>query len=347
MAEKRKREPEDTFSDISSVTQPSSNAKIQGAITDLSSMKKGKMCEYFAGKLADETGNIRIHGFDSSVRQKLYGFQQAQCPVALSGCEIQQSKLRDELEVKVCHYSGIQKADKEVDISTVVNTSPTELAAITKLKVNSRVTVEIKVIGIKDPSETGEGQKIQDTYVADKTGQCRVTMWEDKVGKVEMGKSYRFCGFLVREFRGEKHITTPKEGSCIEVIDDIPNFPIAGLPESKNVTIIGVKEVNRYRSCFECGSRVTVHEGEDDIGHCSKCKMTQRLSETRYVIMAKFIVKTMDGEKIPVCAFGKTLMDIMETNEDVTAELLIKSKPFTMQHTDGTIFYVSHSNTTL
>ena len=100
MAEKRKREPEEIFSDISSVTQPSSNAKIQGAITDLSPMKKGKMCEYFDGKLADETGNIRIHGFDSSVRQKLYGFQQAQCPVALSGCEIQQSKLRDEFGSK-------------------------------------------------------------------------------------------------------------------------------------------------------------------------------------------------------------------------------------------------------
>ena len=79
---------------------------------------------------------------------------------------------------------------------------------ITTLKDYTKLTVEVKVVGVEHPTEIGEGRKKQDIFVADKTYQSRMTIWEDNIGKVEKGKSYRFCGILVREFRGEKYITT-------------------------------------------------------------------------------------------------------------------------------------------
>ena len=53
MALKRKHQNEDEFDNIYSVDQPSSSATIQGKVTSLSPIKKGKTCQYFDGELAD------------------------------------------------------------------------------------------------------------------------------------------------------------------------------------------------------------------------------------------------------------------------------------------------------
>ena len=46
-------------------------------------------------------------------------------------------------------------------------------------------------------------------------------MWEEVIGKVVEGKSYRFTGMMVREFKGEKFLSTSKNASKVQEIGDI------------------------------------------------------------------------------------------------------------------------------
>ena len=48
-----------------------------------------------------------------------------------------------------------------------------------------------------------------------------LTLWEEEAGKMDEGGSYKLCGMVVREFRGEKFLPTSKQNSTIEAIDDI------------------------------------------------------------------------------------------------------------------------------
>ena len=128
MALKRKHQNEDEFDDISSVDQPSSSATIQGKVTSLSPMKKGKTCQYFDGELADETAKMRFIGFSSTVRQRLLKFQEKDDPVALSHCQIQQSK---RTELKLNATTEVQKANKEFNIpDDIANDSLIQLSEI-------------------------------------------------------------------------------------------------------------------------------------------------------------------------------------------------------------------------
>ena len=74
MANKRSCEVVE-FDDVSSVVQPSANAKIHGVVTTVSPMKKGKSCGFFDAEICDDKGSMRVFGFDSSVRRRLLEYQ--------------------------------------------------------------------------------------------------------------------------------------------------------------------------------------------------------------------------------------------------------------------------------
>lgn len=65
----------------------------------------------------------------------------------------------------------------------------------------------------------------QDVIVGDSTKSGRVTVWEEEIGKLELGKSYKMEGMMVRSFgRGnnkEMYLSTGKKGSQIEMMEDI------------------------------------------------------------------------------------------------------------------------------
>ena len=57
--------------------------------------------------------------------------------------------------------------------------------------------------------------------VADSSGSIRLTIWEEMIGQVAEGLSYRFTGMMVRMFKGKKFLSMSKTESNIEVISDI------------------------------------------------------------------------------------------------------------------------------
>lgn len=52
--------------------------------------------------------------------------------------------------------------------------------------------------------------KKQDIIVRNNTACTKVTIWEDDIRKMSIGKSYKLTGMWVREFRAMKYSTTAK-----------------------------------------------------------------------------------------------------------------------------------------
>ena len=69
--------------------------------------------------------------------------------------------------------------------------------------------------------------------------------------------------------------------------------------------------------------------------------MLWSLSETKTALTAHFTIKTLSGEKFPVCAFGKSLLNITEKSEELTVRSLIYSRPFTMQQSYSVLCHIS------
>ena len=257
MATKRSREKCDEFDDLSAVTHPSPNAKIQGIITELSPIKKGKTTTYFDGEIADDQSRKRLFGFDKEVRRRLLEHREKNEPVVLSHCEVKQSKFADKLEVLVGKSTAVEKSKKVFHVKKeTADKRIIQLSELEEIPEFTRVTVEVKVEQTDDPMEVAGAKNKQDLWVGDKSGTTRVTLWEDEIGKMEKGKSYRLIGMFPREFKGKKYLSTSRQNTTIEEIDDIGE-----LKAQRTIDGAGEESAEGKRESAGEGRR-TVEQGE-------------------------------------------------------------------------------------
>ena len=118
-----------------------------------------------------------------------------------------------------------------------------------------------------------------------------------------------------------------------------------GMPillQIESAKVVGVTQVDKYMSCIKCPAKI-YPDGEDpDIATCFKCGTTQCITAGNDDMVAHVIVDVGDGIMLSLRVFGKVLQEIAETPiEAVTAQRLLKAKPFTMCHKDGIIQSVS------
>lgn len=212
----------------------------------------------------------------------------------------------------------------------------------------------MKAIREEDIEEVPGGKKIQNIVIADKTATARLTVWEAEIGKIEAGKSYDLTGLVVREFRGRKFLSTSKEKSNIVDAEDIgevadetasDNSPTNMTNPSyswvRNVHVIGVMNVDKYKCCINCSTKLVPDAKDLDLGHCSKCQMVQCLDSGNKGIMAKLMLAS-GGDKHTLYAFGKIVESIADKPADeISITTLLKAKPFKMIHVDGIIQSVS------
>ena len=82
----------DELDKINSISTPRKNAKLQGVISEVSPMKaaaSGKS-NYFVGSIADDTGSMRMVGFDAYKHQEVQASQQE--TILLENCDIKMTK---------------------------------------------------------------------------------------------------------------------------------------------------------------------------------------------------------------------------------------------------------------
>ena len=71
------------------------------------------------------------------------------------------------------------------------------------------------------PKNIPKGYRKQDLKVGDASGTVKFTLWEKEIESMKEGESYRISTAVVKEYNGEKYLSTLKNCSCINPIEDI------------------------------------------------------------------------------------------------------------------------------
>ena len=101
---------------------------------------------------------------------------------------------------------------------------------------------------------------MQEVIIADSSTSSKCTLWEDDIGSLAVGSSYLLKKFHVRDYGSKKFISKAREDSEILAIYDI------GVTASSNehpqpaeihsAKIVGVPQIDTYKSCLRCKGRV-------------------------------------------------------------------------------------------
>lgn len=334
----RKRQLEE-IDQLDQLTQPIANASLHAAVTSLSPVKKGRKSTYFDAKLTDGAGNIRMVGFNSEHQKKLSTFQRQKLPIKLEDCEVRKSRQGYSMEILLKNTTIITESSKDIDTSQEdPDDSPTAitLLQLSDIQLFQKITTSAKVIQVSDTITVTGGKKKQEVTIADDTSTAKVTLWEQYIGILQDGKSYKLNNFVVREYKNIKFLSMPREGSTIteiEDIGDVEEVPLDSdgeerqqLKQLSNAQIIGVPHLDMYKACMRCKARV--EPLTPPLGRCSRpdCLMIQRFDFCKEQLSAKLMFMHGREKEIDTLhAFGKMVEEIADEaeGEQITVEGLL------------------------
>ena len=155
-------------------------------------------------------------------------------------------------------------------------------------------------------------------------------------------------GLMVKEYRGNKSLSTPKDNFCIEKIDEscavIDSYADDEKPLEiqliKGVHVFAIEKLDNYYSCVKCNGKVMPAD-DYEISECPKCGTMQVTTECRQAIVAQLRLKATNGDKICLTAFDEIVVKIAEISADqITKKVLIKAEEFNMKFSNGVIYYI-------
>ncbi|XP_065913327.1 uncharacterized protein [Dysidea avara] len=321
--------------DVSGIKGASIDARIGGVLGDISSMKRGKSASYFDGEISDEQKKIRLYGFDSSVRKRL--FEETGKAVVLGNCEVKKARHGNEYEVLVSKKTTIEKSPRKYDVQKIDDDCNTALSNLSDIPEYTKVTCEGKVIEVDNVVETANGIKLQSVTIADRSGTARIVLWGDDVNMLSSSKCYKFEKVIVKEFHGETQLSVSK--SKIDEIDDIDAVNIREQEKVHTIDeakVLGVQLFEVYKACLNCRSKLP-HGIEGEFDTCSRCGMLQCTDECKTEATAQMMIRSESSSSVVTLkAFGRSLQEI--AGEEVSSPLaLLKATPFSATHQHGVI----------
>lgn len=210
-----------------------------------------------------------------------------------------------------------------------------KLSELPSLTTFLRVMCEVRVVSIgNEKTVNATGLTNQDVMVSDGTGTEKLTVWGSEIGKMKEERCYSLKGVVVKEYYGNKHLSTAKENCKIEEIDRLDGED--GLNHC-NVRVIGVETLTVYSGCMKCEGEVLHDAGDPEIGTCGECGIMQVIGECSTEVTANLIIKSGSG-KLYLRAFGEVVEHIAEkSRSDLTKVSLLKVGQFDMETHDGVI----------
>ena len=119
----RKRQIEE-FDRLDLLTKPIANAKLHGALTSLSWVKKGRSTNYFDGTLYDGYRQVRLVGFLPAQQKKLDGFSTSKKAVAFKN-EVKHSRQGgEEMEIILKTSTEIAESPRSLDPTVFTVSEP-------------------------------------------------------------------------------------------------------------------------------------------------------------------------------------------------------------------------------
>lgn len=84
-----------------------------------------------------------------------------------------------------------------------------------------RVSVEAEVKSLEPArsfNKFGRDLRVANAVVSDDSGEIKLTLWNDDIDKVAVGKKIKITNGYVNEFQGEKQLTSGKFGK-MEIVE--------------------------------------------------------------------------------------------------------------------------------
>ena len=120
------------------------------------------------------------------------------------------------MEILLKSSTTIHKSPKKFDTTVFNFQEDLTLDFLESKDVYDKVSVRMKVLQLLDAVTTPIGKKIQEIIISDGTATSKViTLWDNYVGRLVIGKSYYLRHFNVQEYHSKKFLSTPKEGAII------------------------------------------------------------------------------------------------------------------------------------
>ena len=333
----RKRQLHEVL-DLDGLQEPIANASVEGLITSVSPIKKGKTSNYFDGTVADSTAKVRLVGFTASQQKKVNEYMTQNQPIKIENCEVKRAQRGNKMEVMLKGNTKIGDSPKKFAVSSLQykDDTPTTitLSNLETTNVYERVTVNVKVQTITTPISVPGGKKKQEIYVADSTGVGKVTLWEKDIGQLQESVCYSLKGFMVKEYASSKFLSMSKNGSEVGQIPDIGQVKDVTADNIEENTqlfeaqVIGVVHLQNYKVCLRCKARV--EPATPPLGRCSKpeCAMLQRYDICLQQLSAKLLLLPETGNGVQsLSVFGDLVRNIanIDDSEEVTEEALLNS----------------------
>ena len=141
--------------------------------------------------------------------------------------------------------------------------------------------------------------------------------------------SYTLKSLLVKEFASTKFLSMARDGSEIVSIPDIGEVLSDSDDDQNetitNVQIIGVLQLDSYKSCLRCKARV--ESTTPPLGRCTKsdCAMLQRFDICAPHMSAKLLL--MSGiNTYSLYAYGNIIKELASDNDIIETALLNVAK---------------------
>jgi len=92
---------------------------------------------------------------------------------------------------------------------------------ISELRPRVRVDTTFKVLEKSEPRVTRDGKKVTEALVGDDSGTVLMTLWEESIDEVEVGKTYTLTNGYANLFRGSLRLTIGRMGSIEASEEDV------------------------------------------------------------------------------------------------------------------------------
>ena len=165
-------------------------------------------------------------------------------------------------------------------------------------------TSKIRIVGFdtlqqKELAEFNERQAVQltekrkqDVTISDASGSAKLVLWEEDIDCV---RAYIMKNLIVRVYLDSKYLSKGVSTN-IQQISDIGIVSCTSstgdsaeeICRIQQPTIVGVPELETYRACLKCKSRV--EPVSSMLGSCSNCRMMQRYDVCQEHTAAKVLI---------------------------------------------------------
>ena len=148
----RKRNFEEIES-LGSVSQPVLSAYVDGVITGLSIVKKGKK-SYFDGNVSDGKTKLRIVGFQGGQHKAIQDFLTKKTPLRLEDCQIKRGRRGPKMKIQLKDTTILVKSPKTFDFTAIDFDTDAGIAInlgeLEDMRLDQKVTADVKVLVVDD-----------------------------------------------------------------------------------------------------------------------------------------------------------------------------------------------------